>query len=150
MKALRWHGKSNIRCDIVDDSKIIHILDLYRAKLEYPELKRKIIAKKERWNADIVLIEDKGSGTSLIQDLRREHVLAKAVKPEGDKVVRMSACTAQIEAGAVLLPDEAPWLDEFRSEVLAFPQGAHDDQVDALSQLINWKRTKTYTLDNVG
>lgn len=130
---------------------VIHILDLYRAKLEYPELKRKIIAKKERWNADIVLIEDKGSGTSLIQDLRREHVLAKAVKPEGDKVVRMSACTAQIEAGAVLLPDEAPWLDEFRSEVLAFPRGAHDDQVDALSQLINWKRTKsTYTLDNVG
>lgn len=130
---------------------VIHILDLYRAKLEYPDLKRQIIARKKRWGADILLIEDKGSGTSLIQDLRREHVVAKAMKPEGDKVVRMSTCSAQIEAGAVLLPQEASWLDEFRSEVLAFPRGAHDDQVDALSQLINWKRTKsTYTLDNVG
>jgi len=62
----------------------------------------------------------------------------------------MSTCTARIEAGAVLLPTEASWLDEFCSELLAFPRSAHDDQVDALSQLINWTRTKsTYTLDYV-
>lgn len=86
----------------------------------------------------------------MIQDLRADHVFAKAIKPEGDKVVRMSACTAGIESGAVLLPYSAPWLDEFRTELLAFPNGLHDDHVDALSQLINWSRTKSrYTLDNV-
>lgn len=129
----------------------IAILDVVRARLEYPQLKRRILEHKRHWNADIVLIEDKGSGTSLIQDLKRERVFAKPIKPEGDKIVRMSACTAQIEAGAVLLPQSAPWLDQFCAELQAFPFGQHDDQVDALSQLINWTRTgSTYTLANVG
>lgn len=128
----------------------IYILDVVRERFGYPELKKRIVREKERWNADIVLIEDKGSGQSLIEDLRHDHVFAKAILPEGDKVVRMSACTAKIEAGAVLLPATAPWLDEFRTELMAFPNGKHDDQADALSQLINWTRTKsTYTLDFV-
>lgn len=56
--------------------------------------------------------------------------------------MRMSAGSACIEDGRVFLPQKAPWLDDFRSEVLAFPNGAHDDQVDALSQLINWSRKR--------
>jgi phage terminase large subunit-like protein len=48
--------------------------------------------------------------------------------------MRMDAQTAPIEAGAVHLPRIAPWLDEFKKEVLSFPQGKHDDQIDALSQ----------------
>ncbi len=126
----------------------IYILDVVRARLEYPALKKRIVTEKKRWKANIVLIEDKGSGQSLIQDLRSDRVFAKAISPEGDKVVRMSYCTAPIESGAVLLPQSASWLDEFRTELLAFPNGVHDDQVDALSQLINWTRKKsTYTLD---
>lgn len=63
----------------------------------------------------------------------------------------MAACSARIEAGSVLLPEFSLWLDEFRTELLAFPNGSHDDQVDARSQLINWTRTKsTYTLDWIG
>lgn len=128
----------------------IHILDVVRQRLEYPALKKRIIAEKQRWKADQILIEDRGSGTSLIQDLRRDSVFAVAIQPEGDKVVRMAACSARIESGCVLLPKDADWLDEFRSELLAFPQGVHDDQVDALSQFINWTRTRsTYTLDNL-
>jgi predicted phage terminase large subunit-like protein len=96
------------------------------------------------------LIEDKGSGQSLLHDLRADQVFAKAILPEGDKIVRMSACSAIIESGAVHLPHSATRLDEFRLEMLAFPQGKHDDQADALSQLLKWKRTKsTYTLDNL-
>ena len=128
----------------------IHILDVVRARLEYPALKKRIIAEKQRYQADKLLIEDKGSGMSLIQDLRKDGVFSVAIKPEGDKVVRMSACSARIEDGCVLLPTTAAWLDEFRSELLAFPNSTHDDQVDALSQLINWTRTKSnYTLDNL-
>ena len=113
-----------------------------RERLEYPALKRRIIIEQQRWNAESILIEDKGSGTSLIQDLKADHLYPIAIAPEGDKVVRMSACSARIEAGSVLLPRNAAWLDQFRAELMAFPNGSHDDQADALSPLINWPRTK--------
>ncbi|MCH9809490.1 MAG: phage terminase large subunit [Alphaproteobacteria bacterium] len=62
----------------------------------------------------------------------------------------MSTCTAKLEAGCVHLPRRAAWLDDFLNELLAFPNGTHDDQVDALSQLINWTReSSSYTLDNL-
>jgi len=69
-------------------------------------------------------------------------VYSIAIKTEGDKVVRMSASSDRIESGSVFLPREARWLDDFRTELLAFPYGSHDDQVDALSQLINWTKTR--------
>ena len=55
-----------------------------------------------------------------------------------DKVMRMSAQTAKIEAGRVYLPVRAPWLADFEAEVLAFPSGKHDDQVDSMSQFLTW------------
>src|SRR3954454_18769825 len=79
-----------------------------------------------------ILIEDAGSGTSLIQDLHAEGVPAQAIPSRGDKVVRMSAQTARIEGGRVHLPESASWLQDFRSEMTAFPYGRHDDQVDSL------------------
>jgi predicted phage terminase large subunit-like protein len=60
------------------------------------------------------------------------------VKPEGGKVDRMAAQSAKIEAGHVHLPKNASWLAEFLSELLAFPNGRHDDQVDSVSQLLRW------------
>jgi len=84
-----------------------------------------------------LLIEDKGSGMSLIQDLKTEHIHAVAVHPKEDKVIRMNAQTARIEAGSVLLPRRAHWLDDFFQEVLAFPASRHTDQIDALSQALN-------------
>jgi predicted phage terminase large subunit-like protein len=128
----------------------IYLLNVYRGRLEYPELKKKILELRKSWGAETVLIEDKGSGMGLLQDLRRDGLLAIPIKPEGDKIVRMSTCSAKIEAGHVYLPNGAGWLHDFKPELLAFPNGKHDDQVDALSQLINWDRTRSrYTLDNV-
>ncbi|MEC5382408.1 phage terminase large subunit [Aurantimonas sp. C2-6-R+9] len=125
----------------------VYILDLVRERLDYPALKKRIVLEKQRWRADDLLIEDKGSGTSLIQDLMRDQCYAIAATPEADKVVRMSACSARIEAGAVFCPARAPWLDDFKAELLAFPYGRHDDQVDALSQLLNWMRNRsTYNI----
>jgi predicted phage terminase large subunit-like protein len=121
----------------------IYVLDVVRARLEYPSLKKRIISEQARWKATKVLIEDKGSGTSLVQDLRRDSLYAVAIQPDGDKVVRMAAGSAAIEDGRVHLPANAPWLDDFRAELLAFPNGIHDDQVDALSQLINWAQTRS-------
>ena len=59
-------------------------------------------------------------------------------KPEGSKAERMVAQSGKIEAGHVYLPREASWLDTFMLELLAFPNGRHDDQVDSVSQFLNW------------
>ena len=74
---------------------------------------------------------------SLIQDLKRDGIRAIPIKPEGDKILRMNAHTAQIEAGYVHLPRHAPWLEEFRKELMAFPATRFDDQIDALSQALD-------------
>lgn len=74
---------------------------------------------------------------SLIQDLEDQHIHAVAVDPVGDKIMRMNEQTARIEAGSVSLPRQAPWLDEFRREILAFPAGRYSDQADAFSQALN-------------
>jgi predicted phage terminase large subunit-like protein len=115
-----------------------YVLDVTCQRLEYPDLRRKVIELHRHWSRMparyCLLIEDKGSGTSLIQDLRREHIHAIAIKPEGEKALRMHRHTARIEAGSVFVPRQAGWLDKFRTELLAFPLGRHDDQADALSQ----------------
>ena len=74
---------------------------------------------------------------SLIQDLKQQNIRALPVDPEGDKVMRMNAQTARIEAGSVSLPRRANWLDEFRREILEFPAGRYSDQVDAFSQALH-------------
>jgi predicted phage terminase large subunit-like protein len=60
------------------------------------------------------------------------------IKPEGSKVDRMVAQSAKIEAGQVYLPVSAPWLGDFLTELLSFPNGRHDDQVDSVSQFLRW------------
>ena len=118
----------------------IYILDVIRARLEYPDLKRTVLENYDRWNqiapSCVLVIEKKGSGLSLIQDLRRDDIYAIGITPDGDKIMRMAAQTAVIEAGAVHLPTQAHWLEEFKKELLSFPASKHDDQIDALSQAL--------------
>ena len=99
-----------------------------------------------RFAAHSVLIEDKGSGTQLIQELKHDRapevVYPTAIEPEGDKITRAVAQSAAIEAGQVLLPHQGAWLDDLRREVLQFPYGRHDDQVDSMSQFLNWERNR--------
>ena len=123
----------------------VHVLDVIRERLEYPDLKRKVIELHRPWRYNVnsceLVIENKGSGMSLIQDLKNgngdDRIYAVAVEPQGDKVMRMNQQTARIEAGSVFLPKHAPWLDEFRRELLAFPAGRYSDQADAFSQALN-------------
>ena len=119
----------------------VYVLDVVRARLEYPELKRAVLETHNRWrrtgcSSYALLIEKKGSGLSLIQDLARQNIHAIGIHPDSDKIMRMAAQTSPIEAGAVHLPMTASWLDEFRKEILSFPKSRHDDQVDALSQAL--------------
>lgn len=111
-----------------------HVIDLFRAKLTYPALLSKAIELHHRHKPRRLLVEDTGIGTALIADLKRERVNAIGVKATESKDNRLRAQLPKIEAGRLLLPRNAPWLQEFLSELLAFPSGRHDDQVDALTQ----------------
>ena len=118
------------------------LLDNVTRRMEYPDLKRAIIAAAERWKPTAVLVEDKASGQSIVQDLRATTSLPIIpIQPEGDKVVRLMAVSALIEAGRVLLPQAAPWLVDFEAEVAGFPYGKHDDQVDAMTQALRYMTT---------
>lgn len=124
------------------DRATVRILDVVRRRLTFPELKATAIRLARQWKATHILIEDAASGTQLLQTLRAEQpdgvVPPISIRPESDKESRLNGATGQIEAGALLLPEDAPWLAEFKSEILAFPNARHDDQADALSQLMNW------------
>ena len=115
----------------------IYILDVIRDRMEYPELKRRTVIENAKWRGKGLrgfFIEDKASGQSLIQDLRREGgVSVIPVKTHGDKVSRLNSVSPLIEGGRVFIPEAAPWLDIFLDETQSFPTSKHDDQIDALS-----------------
>ena len=120
----------------------IHVLDVFRQRLTINGLQEHAIRLAREYRARELLIEDAASGIQLAQLLRRDEPSGVpwpiSCKPEADKKSRMAGAAARIEAGQLILPEEAHWLASFKSELLAFPSGRFDDQADALSQLINW------------
>jgi predicted phage terminase large subunit-like protein len=119
--------------------KQIYLLHVFRKRLGYPDLKRAVLEQAEIHRATIVLIEDKASGTQLIQELIKEGLrIVKAVKPEADKIMRFNAQTATIENGFVYVPQQAPWLAEYIHEITTFPSAKYDDQADSTSQALAW------------
>ncbi len=120
-----------------------YVLDILRERLEYPQLRRRLLELAQQWNPQAILIEDKASGQSLLQDLRQSTQLSVIPRlPKMDKLTRFAAVTPMLEAGRLLLPRQAGWLAEFEQELLSFPESAHDDQVDALSQYLNWVKER--------
>jgi hypothetical protein len=91
------------------------------------------------FDATEVLIEDKASGTQLIQELIADgcHGVTR-YQPTTDKTMRLNAQTAIIENGFVYIPETAPWLAEYLHEITVFPNGKHDDQVDSTAQFLDW------------
>ena len=124
----------------------IYVLDAFRDRLLFPDLRRKVEELARKFDAGALLIEDAASGAQLIQQLRDDK--SKGIpspiarKPEGDKITRFSAQSSRIEAGDLILPENAPWLAKFERELLGFPNLKHDDQVDALTQLLGWRHRK--------
>ena len=80
------------------------------------------------------LIEDKANGSAVIDLLKREITGLVPVEPHGGKETRAQATAPAVEAGNIFLPKSAPWLGDFAEECATFPNGAHDDQVDAMTQ----------------
>lgn len=114
-----------------------YVLDMFRARVEFPELKRTAVDLHARWQPVAVLIEDKASGQSLIQELNRDTPIPVIPVPVGtDKVTNAHAVTPYIEAGRVFVPESAPWVGDFLEEHASFPNGKHDDIVDCTSMAL--------------
>lgn len=127
-----------------------YLMHVWRARVTYPELKRTVYALADRWKPHGILVEDKASGQSLIQDMREDGLPAISITPEANKQIRMDNQAPMLEAGLVLLPERAEWLYEFEQEAVHFPKGKHDDQIDALSQFLKWARNASLEFLSVG
>jgi predicted phage terminase large subunit-like protein len=112
----------------------VYVLDVFREKLETPGLLAAMKAQYARWKPREVVIEDRASGKSAIQVLKVESKLpVVAISPGGrDKAARARAVTPYYESGRVLHRAGAIWLDVFEDELLMFPEGENDDQVDTI------------------
>jgi predicted phage terminase large subunit-like protein len=113
---------------------------LIREKLNYPDLERRVRAQASAYPNPTILIEDKASGTQLIQSLQAAFVYGvKAYKPppNADKIMRLHAQTNLFENGLVFLPRQAPWLGDYLTELLSFPGSR---KVDSTSQALDYMR----------
>ena len=118
--------------------------------MDLPATLQAVVRISERWpNAQAKLIEDKANGPAVIQLLKSKITGLIAVNPEGGKEARANAITPQVESGNVYLPDPQthPWVLDLIEECASFPNGAHDDQVDAMTQaLIRMNKPKVLML----
>ena len=125
---------------LVRNKNEYYLIDVLRQKLEFPELNKLVSSHAGKHSANTILIEDQASGSSLIQTAKRNGLQGVvAIRPDTDKATRMFRQTPKLEAGSLILPKSAPWLSDFLEEYLAFPGGRYNDQVDALSQFLEWR-----------
>jgi predicted phage terminase large subunit-like protein len=142
MKATSTSNYSVCLTFLLRNSNEYYLIDVWRKKVEFPDLCAAIgeLAKKHQPNA--ILIEDHALGSPLIAELNRVGMQGIVpVRPTADKRTRMDGETAKLQVGSLILPKAAPWLDEFLMEFVGFPSAKYDDQMDALSQFLNWRTT---------
>jgi predicted phage terminase large subunit-like protein len=119
----------------------LFLLHVLRKRLDYPDLRRVVKQHAEVFKSKNILIEDKASGTQLIQDLQADGVHGTTrYEPQMEKIMRMHSVSSTIENGFVHIPVQAEWLPEFLHELSAFPKGKYDDQVDSTSQALDWSK----------
>jgi predicted phage terminase large subunit-like protein len=139
-----------------DGPMSVLVIDCWQDRLQYPDLRPKVIDEyetvfgegKDKKRVDLVLVEDKAAGISLIQDLQRAHIPVRAYNPgRADKVQRLSIVANIIKAGRVWIPESTnrkgyvrDWAEGMVSQICSFPNTDHDDFCDALSQALRYLR----------
>jgi len=139
-----------------DGGMCVMVIDCWQDRLQYPDLRPRIVDEyetvygdgREKKRVDVLLIEDKSAGISLIQDLRRAGLPVIPWNPgKADKIQRLSIVSNIIKAGRVWVPESSKrkgfvrdWAEGMVSQVCSFPETAHDDFVDAMSQALRYLR----------
>jgi len=116
-----------------------YILDLFRQKLDYPQLKAQAISLFGQYKPRVVLIEDTGVGIGLIEELKQAEINTVPIVPVSSKEARASIQSAKFEGGRVFFPLNKPWLSELETELCSFPGSRHDDQVDSIVQALAYE-----------
>ena len=133
----------------------IYLVDRVKGQWAFNETGKQIIALRARYpKAHLILVEDTANGPAIMDFLGRQVSGLVPVTPQGNKMGRACAAQPQVEAGNIWLPNPRPygrllperaWVEEFIEVLAAFPNGAHDDDVDALTQLlVYWYRNRNY------
>lgn len=119
-----------------------YLVNVFREKLETPDLERAAVAEFLKYRPNAVVIEDKSAGSALIQYLERKKELKMPIikfdPGSRDKQTRASAATPTVESGNCYVPANASWLNDFLSEHEKFPNDTHDDQVDTTSMMVEY------------
>lgn len=121
-------------------AKIYYLLELTRGRYEYPQLRDVAVRLVQQYTPDLVLIEDTYTGTALAQEL--SDLVKEPIKPvpvHGNKVGRLFVEQRKFQTGCVRFPKDASFLPELEAELLAFPDGKHDDQVDSITQALTYE-----------
>lgn len=126
-----------------DKNRNHYLADVYRQKLELPAMTQLITSVSRQWKVDAILVEAKGNGLAYIQNAKEHRAPAPVVSIEvgqQSKEFRFDKVSPMFEAGQVYLPTRAVWLPDYEKELIAFPAGKYDDQVDSTSQYLDWAR----------
>ena len=123
---------------------LYYLLHVDRKRLDFPDLKKRALEMRRIWRPNVILVEDKSSGTQLIQEMKVLGIRAAAYTPppHTDKVMRLHAQTSAFESGHVILPTQAAWLDDYVNELTGFPGTKYADQVDSTTQFLDYIGTK--------
>ena len=126
------------------------LLDVIRQRLLYPDLLARVRAERNRWKADAILVEDSSVGPALLAELTRDMrgtgdplhhsvgCIRYKITARMPKAERFYASVDRLYSGFAKLPRQAPWLEDLRREMQTFPAARNDDQVDSVSQFLNW------------
>ena len=121
----------------VDKQQNIFVLEVVRKRLEAPDVIKLLESINEKWNPDVIGVESAGYQLALIQIIKRQTALPIVrLKADKDKFSRALPLSAKMEAGLVYFPADALWYSDLEKEMLQFPAGEHDDQVDALAYAV--------------
>lgn len=131
----------------VDKNNNIYVLDVIRNRIEAPDVVKLLEQVYEKWNPLFIGVERAGFQLALIQIIRRQTGLPIVeLKADRDKLSRALPLSAKMEAGMVFFPNDALWYSDLEKELLQFPAGDHDDQVDSLAYgILQVARKKTIT-----
>lgn len=114
-----------------------YLINRFKMRMDFPTLEQKAIEIGAEYMPNQIFIEDKASGQSLVQALkRRTRLPVKAVKVDRDKTARLNAVSGFFESGRVFLPHNESWVNDYVEEMTTFPAAAHDDSVDSTTQFL--------------
>ena len=126
----------------IQDNKF-YLVDVFRKKTNFIELKEAAIACYQKYRPDIILIEGKSSGLALIDELLNMDLPVQKITPKGDKISRLMQVMSFFETKKLVICKNNFWFTDLTNELLQFPQTQYDDQIDSITQFLYWYKNRS-------